>query len=144
MKRCTHCGISNYIKHCTQHGYQRYKCKGCNRCFSDKIRKFTFADKERCIQLILNNTGIRKAAIILNCSPSQVLRWIKEFALKLQTGLRDTADSLDTNQLPDVIEMDEIYTRVKKGAIEFQYGFLILGGDVKLLRLSSEQTADVP
>jgi hypothetical protein len=36
---------------------------------------------------------------------SQVLRWIKEFALKLQTDLRDTADSLAAGQLPDVIEI---------------------------------------
>ena len=41
-------------------------------------------------------------------------------------------------QVPDVIEMDEIYTRVKKGEIAPQYGLLILEDGVKLLHIASE------
>jgi hypothetical protein len=42
---------------------------------------------------------------------------------------------METNHLPDIIEMDEIYVRVKKGLAENKYGLLILGDEVKLLRL---------
>jgi IS1 family transposase/transposase-like protein len=115
IKLCTHCGSSSYIKYGKHNGYQRYKCKDCNRSFSDKIRKFTYADKEKCIEYILNNVGIRKAALFIGCSPPQVLRWIKERAMKVKSELEQAAKQLSADQLPEIIEMDEIYTRVKKG-----------------------------
>ena len=61
------------------------------------------------------------------CSPPLLLKWVKE--------LENTATNLPINNIPDVIEMDEIYTRVKKGEIDFPSGFLILGTEAKLLRI---------
>jgi hypothetical protein len=40
---------------------------------------------------------------------------------------------LEEGEIPSIIEMDEIYTRVKKGAQESKYGFLILEPISKLL-----------
>ena len=50
----------NYKKNGKYKGSQRYICKDCSRSFSDKIRKFIFADKEKFLELYLNNVGIRK------------------------------------------------------------------------------------
>ena len=42
---CT--GSSKYIKNGVYKCSQRYRYKDCNKTFSDKVRKFTYADKER-------------------------------------------------------------------------------------------------
>ncbi|MCL2040292.1 MAG: hypothetical protein FWG85_07680, partial [Bacteroidetes bacterium] len=46
---CTHCGSSKYIKNGVYKCSQRYRCKECNRYFSDKLRKFTYADKRKAL-----------------------------------------------------------------------------------------------
>ena len=133
--RCTHCGSLEYVKNGCYQGSQRFKCKQCNRYFSDKVRKFTFADKERFLAMQMNNVGLRKSAKLMGCSHTLLLRWIKEFAQNLKRQLEVATEHFSDANIPDVIEMDEIYTRVKKGEIKFRYGLLILGSDVKLLRL---------
>ena len=133
--QCVHCGSKDYVKNGSYKGVQRYKCKECNRAFSDKVRKFTYADKERFLLMYLNNVGIRKAALFMGCSSSMPVRWVREFAENLRRRLRKASKDIES-KLPDVIEMDEIYTRIKKGATDFPYGLLILGGEVRLLRLS--------
>jgi transposase-like protein len=132
---CTHCGSKHYVKNGKYKGYQRYRCNNCHRYFSDKVRKFTFADKVRAIDLLLMNTGVRNTAKIIGCSHPLIIRWIREFAGNLRRELQKSEQYLSSEQLPDIIEMDEIYTRVKKGLVESKYGLLILAGEVKLLRL---------
>jgi len=133
--QCTRCGSREYVKNGKFNGHQRYLCKKCNRTFSDKVRKYTYDDKEKCIEMYLDNSGIRICARRMKCSPSLVIRWIKEFAGKLRANIESAVDKLPDNQLPDIIEMDEIYTRVKKGLIKSKYGLLILETEVKLLRM---------
>ena len=74
--QCTHCGSKNYINNGSYKGVKRYKCKECVIYFSDKVRKFTYKDKERFLQLYLNNVGVNKAALFMDCSPSLIVRWI--------------------------------------------------------------------
>ena len=104
--KCLHCGSQNYWLNGTNNGVQRYRCKECKRYFSDRPRKFTFADKERAIELYLNNCGVRKTARFMKCSPYMILLWIKEFA--------KYARSADYSKVGDVVEMDELFTKVKK------------------------------
>lgn len=136
--QCTHCGSKKYVNNGSYKGVKRYKCKECGRYFSDKVRKFTYKDKERFLQLYLNNVGVNKAALFMGCSPSLIVRWIREFADNLRQKMSKTVNSLE-KQIPDIIEMDEIYTRIKKGGIAHQYGLLILENDVKLLHIVSEK-----
>ena len=133
---CVHCGSMYYVKNGSYKGVQRYICKSCKRAFSDKPRKFSYADKERFLLMYLNNVGIRKAALFMGCSPSLIVRWVRELAKNLRKQLHDAAIKLENN-IPDTIEMDEIYTRLKKGLIGCPYGLLILGSEVRLLRMSS-------
>lgn len=132
--QCVHCGSLNFVKNGLKNNIQQYKCKDCKRIFSDKPRKFTYADKERFLDMYTNNVGIRKAARFMGCSPSMPVRWIRELAGNLRKMLSDATVELDT-KIPDIIEMDEIYTRIKKGATEHQYGLLIVGREVRLLRI---------
>jgi transposase-like protein len=64
-----------------------------------------------------------------------LVRWVREFAANLRRQLQDTQEGLQLGKVPETIEMDEIYTRIKKGGREFRYGLLILGTEVKLLRM---------
>jgi transposase-like protein len=87
--------------------------------------------------MCLNNVGIRKAALFMGCSSSMPVRWVREFAENLRRQLAHANNVLD-EKIPDIIEMDEIYTRIKKGAINCPYGLLILDNEVRLLHMSSE------
>lgn len=111
---------------------QRYRCSHCNRYFSDKVCKFNYSDKERFLEMYLNNVVIRKAAIFMGCSPSLLIVWLKEFAKNFKRQLDLANNKLSEDSIPDIIEMDELYTRIKKGLPEYR---LIVGLDVKLLRI---------
>jgi len=132
---CTHCGSDNFVKNGGYKGVRRYKCKSCSHYFSGKVRRFSYKDKERAVMMHLKGVGIRKVAEFMNCSASLVVRWIREFANTLRKRLSEAAESLQGEQLPDIIEMDEIHTCVKKGDVGSRYGLLIHGGEAKLLRL---------
>lgn len=132
--RCTHCGSYEFKKNGTKNGHQNYLCKKCHRSFSDKVRKFNYNDKEKFLQYYLNNVGIRKAAKFLGCSPSLLITWLKEFIKNIDYELINVKNKLEDN-IPDIIEIDEIYTRIKKGLITQPYGLLILDGEIKLLQL---------
>ena len=137
--RCTYCGSTHYTKNGKGPGYQRYLCKTCNKSFSEKVRKFTYADKERFLLYYLNNTGIRKCALFIGCAPSLIVKWVRELAANLRRLLKNAESKIDSDKMPEIIEMDEIYTRIKKGLIKRPYGLLILEDEVKLLHLSSDK-----
>jgi transposase-like protein len=65
--------------------------------------------------LYLNNTGIRISAKIIGCSPSLLVRWVRELANNLRGQLERASTDFPPDTLPDVIEMDKVFTRVKKG-----------------------------
>jgi transposase-like protein len=133
---CTHCGSSNYRKNGSYQGVQRYRCMQCLGYFSTRPRKFDYASKEKALDMYLNNVGIRKIARFIGCSPALALRWIKTAGERLSLQL-EQAGAQVKDQLPDVIEMDEIYTFVKKNSSGQSYGLLIVGGKPALLRMSS-------
>ncbi len=54
----------------------------------------------------LSGTGIRKVAEFMNCSASLVVRWIREFANSLRERLSEAAESLQGEQLPDIIDIE--------------------------------------
>ena len=112
---CTHCGSSQFTQNGSCKGVRRYKCKSCMRYFSDKPRKFTYPQKGQAIQMYLNNVGLRKIARFIGCSPPSVIYWIKTLGKKIEAQLKNNANKV-ASQMPDIIEMDEIYTFVKKTA----------------------------
>jgi transposase-like protein len=136
MKRisCTHCGSSEYQKNGSSQGIQRYICKHCARCFSNNVPKFGREVREKALQMYLNNVGIRKIALFLGASPAGVLKWIRKAGQELSGRLHQAASQVE-QQLPDVIEMDEIYTYIQKNGNGQSSGLLILDNKVALLRL---------
>ena len=135
---CPKCGSTKTVKHGFIKTYQKYVCKDCNSIFSDKPKKYSDEFKMQAIEMYLNNTGVRKTAMFLKVSPPLVLKWIKGAAKILSNKLREVASHVETaSEEPDIIEMDEIYTHIKKNSQGFSYGLLILGNKVVLLRTTS-------
>ena len=49
----------------------------------------------------------------MNCSASSVVDWIKVLGKQISDPLQNNANKA-ASQMPDIIEMDEMYTFVKK------------------------------
>jgi transposase-like protein len=132
---CTGCGSEDYKKNGSYKGVQRYHCKSCGMYFSTKPRKFSYVEKKRALDMYMNNVGIRKIARFIGASPALIVRWIRDFGNTICRQVEEAKTEVK-NKLPDIIEMDEIYTFVKKNSKEQSYGLLILGRNVVLLRTS--------
>ena len=64
--------------------------------------------------MYMNSMGIRAIGRVLGASPAAVLNWIRKEHAAMQRQLAQIAAS-DVG-VPDVIEMDEIYTYVQKNS----------------------------
>jgi len=137
---CTHCGSAEWRKNGRHQGVQRYRCTSCGRYFTDKPPKFGRQIEAEALDMYLNNVGIRKIGRFLGASPAAVLKWIGKAHRVLSAQLAGAATQLETD-LPDIIEMDEIYTFVQKNSSVPSYGLLIAGDSVVLLRITSATKA---
>lgn len=88
--------------------------------------------------MYLNNVGIRKIARFVKASPAGVLKWIRAAHARLSQQLEHAKQSLNQH-VPDVIEMDEIYTFVQKNSNGPSYGLLIVEHSVALLPIRLEK-----
>jgi len=103
MGKCKYCG-GGVWKNGVDKGVQRFRCKECGRYFSDSLPKYGDKDKEKAIQMYLNNCGIRKTALFIGCSHATIINWVREAAVKI----KEKSYSIDG----DTIEMDEIFAQV--------------------------------
>jgi len=131
--KCHHCLSLNYKKNGKYKGIQRFICKDCKRSFTSNEPKYSERIKEKAIMMYLNNVGIRKVALFLGTSPTTICKWIKKANKILINKLKERKKS--NNKEPDIIEMDEIYTYIKKNKKDCSSGLLILENKVALLRL---------
>ncbi|MCL1824892.1 MAG: hypothetical protein FWG26_02955 [Betaproteobacteria bacterium] len=113
--QCHHCGSESSRKNGSYQGVQRYICKECGRSFTSRERRFGRCVKEQALDMHLNNVGIRKIARFVGASSTAVIKWIRSAREQLSEQLRQAGEQVAC-ELPDVIEMDEIYTFVKKTA----------------------------
>lgn len=135
---CHHCGSESFRKNGSYQGVQRYICKQCGRSFTNRPRRFGRCVKEQALDMYLNNVGIRKIARFVGASSTAVIKWIRSAREQLSEQLRQAGEQLAC-ELPEVIEMDEIYSFVKKNSSGQSYGLLIVGGSVALLPIASEK-----
>ena len=137
---CHHCGSVEYRRNGSYKGVQRFICQDCQRSFTSRGERFSRETKEQALDMYLNNVGIRKAARFVGASPAAVLKWIRGAGERLAEQLRKTADTV-ADDLPDVIEMDEIYTFVKKNSAGQSFGLLIVGDKAALLPIRSAKAS---
>jgi hypothetical protein len=113
---------------------------GCNRSQGETDNRVKYSEKEKrvAVTLYLEGCGFRRTARILEDMFERVFRWqtvakwIKQEAQKLlNKGLPGVSER---NKIP-ILEMDELYTYVKKKAIRSEYGLLLTGTDSYLIHL---------
>ena len=111
---CPGCGGTDLIKRGSKAGHQRYRCRVCGRYSTDSQPRFSEKTKAMAIEMYMNSMGIRAIGRVLGASPATVLNWIRKEHVALQRKVAQ-AEPTDTG-MPDVIEMDEIYTYVQKNS----------------------------
>ena len=131
MTKCSHCGSERFNKDGKAAGKQRYRCKECGKTFGGGV--YPPEQKAQALQFYMNNVGIRKIAFFNKVSHPVVLDWIKTAHKNL--GLKIARQIKSAEVTPDIIEMDEIYTYVKKNCKEPSYGLLTVDGRAVLLHL---------
>lgn len=109
---CPSCQGSDLRKAGLKGGAQRYCCRTCGRYSTDKPPRFSDETKAKAVDMYLNNVGIRKVARFVGASPAGVLRWIRKAHAHMQGRRAQTVSA--AGSVPDIIEMDEIYTFVQK------------------------------
>ena len=137
MESCKFCFGEVLVRSGFVRGKQRYKCKDCgkNQVLGDAREKYTNAVRRQAIAMYLNSMGLRAIGRVLGIPYQLVARWVEHAGeiveqeiLKLQAEPRNIA----------ILEMDELYTYIKKNSSKYEYGWLLIGTEARLLRLTSE------
>ncbi len=131
---CKRCGSNKINKNGNSLGKQRYICKECGKTFFDTEPKFSEETKRKAILMYLNNVGVRKTALFIGCSRTTISKWVKKAKGQLDEMLKDFEPNYSENA--DIIELDEIYTYVKKNSTGQSYGLLILDSKSVLLHIT--------
>jgi transposase-like protein len=142
MISCSKCSSTNFTKNGIQNKQQRYKCADCHCTFQVKNPKYSDEFKLRCIEMYLNNVGIRKIAKLQKVSHVLIIYWIKNIAKNVKNMLVKKVDTL-TKQDIEILEVDELVTYIKKNLQNtvntvdniHLFGLLSIGMRAKLLIL---------
>lgn len=122
--KCPKCGKEESVKAGFNNKKQRYKCKNCG-CFYTKSYKAGYSPdiKRKAIQLYLEGVGFRQIERIMCISNVTVLYWVRDLAKKLKEYVAKTQKPKKVN----IIELDELYTYVKKSPTMFGSGSQLIG-----------------
>lgn len=143
MEKCRHCGSERIIKTGHRDGQQKWRCKDCWKFQGEVDRREKYTEKERqtAIDLYLEGCGFRRIARILSgifnrhvCYQT-VIQWIKKEAKRIENLEPKKEENIQ------ILEMDELYTYIKKNQIKSEFGLLSIGTGFVLLRLKSETSA---
>ena len=143
MEKCRHCGSERIIKTGHRDGQQKWRCKDCGKFQGEVDRREKYTEKERqtAIDLYLEGCGFRRIARILSgifnrhvCYQT-VIQWIKKEAKRIENLEPKKEENIQ------ILEMDELYTYIKKNQIKSEFGLLSIGTGFVLLRLKSETSA---
>ena len=107
--KCHHCASSETVKNGSNRECNVTIVRVVVGLFSSNGLRTSHEKKEQALEVYLNSVGIRKITRFLEVSPTSVLNWIKKFSLKEESPTKKQSE-----ERQDCIEMDEIYTFVKK------------------------------
>ncbi len=136
MEKCKYCGSCELSKNGQTRGKQRYKCKQCkkNQVESDgrSERKYSKAIKHLAVSMYLNCMGFRAIGRVLQVPFQSVHYWIKQAGQKVEDI---ASQKIEESSTIEILEMDELFTYVQKKSGKFEYGLLLIGTEIKLLRI---------
>ena len=137
MINCRHCGSSSLKKNGKNScGSQRYRCKDCSKtfCLVDKRLKHSPQKRLKVMKMYLEGVGIRSIERLESVSNVLILYWIRKFSdiiRKEISAIKIPEDSRDI----EILELDELFSYVKKNSKECMYGLLLTETGTKLLKL---------
>ena len=120
---CPKCRREESVKAGFNNKKQRYKCKHCG-CYYTKSYKAGYHPdiKRKAIQLYLEGVGFRQIERIMSISNVTVLYWVRDLAKKLKEYVKQNKKP----QQVDILELDELYTYVKKSPMMFGSGLQLI------------------
>ncbi len=137
MEYCKSCNSSFLVKNGrTQKGKQKYKCKSCSRtfCIGDDRLKHTMEKRLKVIKMYLEGVGIRSIERLENVSTPLIIYWIRHFSDILRKELRTIKIPDDAKNI-EILEVDELFSYVKKNSTKSMYSLLLTETGIKLLTL---------
>lgn len=133
---CKFCKKENFKKDGFVRKMQRYHCNICDRNFvlGDRrgVGKYSKEIKNLVIKMYLNNCGFRRISAIVNIPLATVFSWVKQAGKIVDEIVKDRAYQ---KEKIEILEMDELYTYIKKNKTRCEYGLLLIGTDSKMLHL---------
>ncbi len=133
---CKFCDNPSVVKNGFVRSAQRYRCSKCSKTFISRdlrgAHKYSNDTRYMAVKMYLNNCGFRRVAAILDVPLSTIFSWIKK-AGKIVDEIVKTRDH--ERETIEILEMDELYTYIKKKSAKHEYGLLLIGTDSKMLRL---------
>ncbi len=133
---CKHCGDSNYRKAGFSKGKQRYKCKNCERLFSegDKRERYSIEQRLKAIKLYTEGVGLRTIERAEGISTPLLIHWIRKLGRMLKAHLV-SSDIPEHAKDIAILEVDELFTFYQKKSKKLTYGLLWTETGIKLLIL---------
>ena len=122
---CKHCGEIIYKKAGFSNGKQRYKCKSCNKVFSegDKRVKYSMEQKLKAIKLYTDGVGLRTIERAEGISTPLLIHWIRTFGKLLKHHLLSSEIPEHTKDIA-ILEVDELFSFYQKKNRKLTYGLL--------------------
>jgi len=144
--KCKFCGSGKLMKNGFTRGIQRYKCRECGRnpIAGDKryrMDKYDARTRHTALLMYVNNAGFRQIERVLKVHNHLVASWVKSMAKQLNLIVDKKSNNKEPRNI-EILEMDELFTYIKKSPKEYEYGLLLIGTEMKLVHLRSEQTIE--
>jgi transposase-like protein len=146
---CKRCGLDAVCKNGFVVGKQRYLCKVCGTNFTegDGRKKHSPRVVRAAIDLYVEGNGFRRISRLLkkifnvDVCYQLVIHWIKSAAEKID--LMKPESEAQKNKVP-LLELDELFSYIKKKQIKSEYGLLLIETGYVLLDLKSSAQALKP
>lgn len=136
MEKCKYCLGEKFVKNGFVRGVQRYRCNHCgkNQIIGDKREKYDNKTRGQALAMYLNSGGLRSIGRILKVPHQSVSNWVENAGKIVE---REIMNLHMTPRNISILEMDELYTYVQKKSAKHEFGWLLIGTETKLLRLTS-------
>lgn len=129
---CKKCKSRNIVKNGKQDGVQRYKCKDCCGVFRGKEQKYSADFKLEVVMMYINSMGIRAIARVKEIHNSLVSAWIKQIGTVTKNAFHEKVNEVEAKDI-NILELDELFTYVKKKKIKRMYLVLLTETTSELL-----------
>jgi transposase-like protein len=129
---CKKCNSQKIVKNGKQDNVQRYKCRDCGCVFRGKEPMYSAEFKLEAIMMYINSMGIRAIARVKKVHNSVISVWIKQMGEVIKRAFHEKVNEITPKDI-NVLELDELFTYVKKKKIRRIYLVLLTETGSELL-----------